>query len=1030
MGNSSCPRNIQSYQSANLTDNEIIKSFIVRKKEFERIIAEIKRDDMSGSIQHFILVGRRGSGKSTLLRRIQAEVNRTPELSEKLIVVNLSEEQAGIYRLHDLWDLIIRSLNTMNIPVSVTEWNSISFEQTEYSKALYASIQKTLKLQNKKLLLLLDNIDRIFENIGDDAHLLRELLTNHKDLRIIGGSVRMSEHYWKYNKPFYEFFRIIRLESLTRDEVGELLTYWSSCMNLSDVSNFLKNNPGKIETIRLLTDGMPRTLLNFLEILIDRNDQKGYEYLRLIIDHATPVYQERLNYLPPAQRKVIIELANYWDAVKVNQLIETCKMPGKVISAQLNQLEKNEIVEKIPGLKREHLYRLTERFFNLWLLMTQGGPKEKRQVKYLTVFLENWYDETELQSLYNQHLFGIEQQRFRPDYAALMTSALSHSKCLTLEQRDIVIEKTRSIKDTIKDYLDLIPPTSDEILKKVEMELLSGDYKKARTTLNTLEQDHYKKNSLLGLSYMQEGEYNLAENHFLAAYKNGDESSILALANLYFKSKRLGEAEKYTRLALSKGYDSALFNLALIYNLTNRLKEAEKYYLLACEKGDVDAFYNLALLYNKLNRIEDTEKYLLLAYKHGFVESLNTLSYLYRQAGRFEEAEKYLLLAIDKGDENALFNLAKLYSEIDQIENAEKYYLLAIEKGNVNAINNLAGLYWNTNRLDEAEKYAKLAVDRGEEKALNNLAYLYSETQRFKEAEKYYLMAIEKGNTDGLHYLAELYQKTQRFDYAEKYFLLAIEEGNLEVYNNIAIFYYEMKRYEYAEKYFLLAIEKENIKALNNLAGLYDEIKRYEDAEKYFLLAIEKGHVNAMVNLANLYFKTERFDKAEKYYLLSMEHGAPQSFFNLLNMYYTLNINKKRAITLIRQIENKTKDQKSKSILSIALLWTGQMDDFEIEVNSIIPELIESSDSFDLMPLMFAFLVHKQYKFAWSWFKNPIHGEKLKEMIKPLYYLTAEFIKGQEEEALKPGPEIEENISEIREEILKQQAFYYPDSVK
>ncbi|MHC1777774.1 MAG: AAA family ATPase [Lentimicrobium sp.] len=740
MKNSSYRGIIQSYRSANLTDNEIIESFIVRKKEFERIIAEIKRDDMSGSIQHFILIGRRGSGKSTLLRRIQAEVNRTPDLSERLIVVNLSEEQAGVYRLHDLWDLIIRTFNTRNIPVKVPEWNDYSNNLSEYPKALYAEIQKTLKSQKKKLLLLLDNIDRIFDNIEDDAHLLRELLTNHKDLRIIGGSVRMSEHYWKYDKPFYGFFRIIRLESLSREEVGELLNYWSSCMNTPEVNNFLKNNPGKIETIRLLTDGMPRTLLNFLEILIDRKDQKGYEYLRLILDRATPVYQERLNYLPPAQRKVVIELANFWDAVKVNQLIGVCKMPGKVISAQLSQLEKNEIVEKIPGLKRELLYRLRERFFNLWLLMTQGGPEEKCKVNYLTIFLENWYGQ--LEGLPVQHLTDPEKRNLQSDNLAPMTSTEANSHYLTVNQGDLIIEKASLLEEKIKDYRKYIAPIPNKIISEVNQKIYSGDYKGALNQLNTIEQDFIQKDGLIGLIRLAEGDY--------------------------------------------------------------------------------------------------------------------------------ETAEKHLLISIGKGDTIAL----------------------------------------------------------------NNLANLYSKTRRFNEAEKYYLLAIEKGD----------------------------------------------------------------VGALNDIANLYIELKRFDDAEKYCLLA--------------------------------MENGAAQSLINLLSVYYLSNTRKEKAVLLIKKYENQTIDQESKSILSIILLWSGLMSKFGNEANESIPELIRNTKTELLIVLMIAFLVHKQYNFAWSLFNHPEYGQKLKEMIKPLYYVTAAFIKGQEEEALKPGPEIEVNISEIRKEILKQQAFYYPDAVR
>ncbi|MBK8415018.1 MAG: hypothetical protein IPL22_11350 [Bacteroidetes bacterium] len=58
------------------------------------------------------------------------------------------------------------------------------------------------------MILLIDNIDRVFDSIGQtsDAALLRELLMNFKDIRMIGASTVMSEQFWRYDMPFYEFF--------------------------------------------------------------------------------------------------------------------------------------------------------------------------------------------------------------------------------------------------------------------------------------------------------------------------------------------------------------------------------------------------------------------------------------------------------------------------------------------------------------------------------------------------------------------------------------------------------------------------------------------------------------------------------------------------------------------------------------------------------------------------------------------------------------------------------------------------------
>jgi hypothetical protein len=534
MENTNCTKPMISFQAANLSKDEVIHQFVVRRNEFERIISEIRCDDMNSSIQHFLIVGRRGSGKSTLLRRIEAEIETEQALGNRLLVVNLSEEQAGIYRLYDLWDYIIRHLKSAGIAVSQEpQWKESESDTGQYSRELYKTIQKTLDAENKKLLMLLDNIDRIFDNIGDDAHLLREILTNFKDIRIIGASTRMSGHYWKYDKPFYQFFSIVRLDSMDSGEVKGLLLHWARCLKNTDIENFVMNNPGKIDTIRVLTDGMPRTLLNFVELLIDRPQQNGYEYLRLILDRATPLYQERLNLFPPAQRKIIVELANYWEAVKVASLIEACKMTGKTISAQLNQLVKEGVVEKIKGNKKDHLYRLSERFFNLWLLMTQGGPKEKRKVKYLTIFLENWYDQEELQKIFNQHLEGIKKHEYDPGYVAIYSTALAHYKHLTLKQRDELIEITKKYENQLNEIRDLLPASSKEIFKSCLEKIKTGDLIGAIDDINELEQDDATKDYIYGYTHHCNLDFQKAENYYRKAIEKGESNALNNLANLY-----------------------------------------------------------------------------------------------------------------------------------------------------------------------------------------------------------------------------------------------------------------------------------------------------------------------------------------------------------------------------------------------------------------------------------------------------------------------------------------------------------------
>jgi energy-coupling factor transporter ATP-binding protein EcfA2 len=384
-------RYITQYQSANLNDEQVIGNFVVRTKEFERLMADIRTTDRNGSFQHYVFVGRRGSGKSTLLRRIQAAIHTDKDLKERFIATNLSEEQAGINKLYDLWDYVMRDLKAKGFSLPEIDWQDYQDDLKEYSKTLFGAIHDLLQKENKQLVLLVDNIDRIFKNIGKEANLLREQLMNYNDVRIIGGSTIMSEDFWRYDMPFYQFFSIKRLEPLSLEEIAMLLKHWAEVKGNPEIAKFVEHHPGKIQAVRMLTDGTPRTMQLFVDMIIDRPNEQGFDYLRRLIDYATPVYQERLGQLSPQQQKIVVELSFFGEAASIEQLVPMCKMTGKNISAQMSQLIKARIVEKIKGETKNMYYRLEERFFNLWLLMTQGGSSGKRQLLAWANFIEDWY---------------------------------------------------------------------------------------------------------------------------------------------------------------------------------------------------------------------------------------------------------------------------------------------------------------------------------------------------------------------------------------------------------------------------------------------------------------------------------------------------------------------------------------------------------------------------------------------------------------------------------------------------------------
>jgi len=688
------------YQNANQSFESIVENFIVRKSEFERVMDDIRTTDVSSSFQHYVFVGRRGSGKSTLLRRIQAEINIDDTLRVQYEVVNLGEEQSFIYRLYDLWDYVKRELSTFGYQFEELDFRTYKDDMTSYTKDLHAQIIKALRSKNKRLILLLDNIDRILDSRSGnlDAALFRELLINYHDIRIIGGSTFMSEHFWKYDKPFYQFFTIKKLEALSLKEVEELLIHWSEVKQIPSIKDIIKNHPGKIQSIRMLTDGMPRTMLLFVDMMINRPEQNGYQYLQQIVDKATPIYQERLGLLSDAQKKVLSELAFIWDAANVEELVPKCNMEGKVISALLNQLTDIRYVEKIKTKNKNNLYRLEERFFNLWFNMTQGGLNNRAKAKALTDFLEKWYEKTALNDLCLELTSLVNRGEANKDYIESMSQALLGSEYIDSKYKQALTFQLIS-KGFVKELG--IEASHDTEEKNISEAFANKEYQKVITLLENAKIEEGLKYFVLGLAHQNLNDLINAEKYYLLAIEKGDIDALNNLAILYDCQAKADEAEKYYLLAIDKGVMDALYNLALLYQNQGKAEKAEKYYMFAIEKEDIKSLYNLANLYQNQGKAEEAEKYYLLAIEKGIKEALYNLAILYQNQGKAEQAEKYYLHAIEKGVKEALCNLAILYQNQGKAEQAEEYYLLAIEKGEIIALNNLAVLLYKHHRKSE-----------------------------------------------------------------------------------------------------------------------------------------------------------------------------------------------------------------------------------------------------------------------------------------------------------------------------------------
>ncbi len=624
------------YNPANQTKQELIKNFVVRIKELNGIFRVIKSDPMQSPPCHFIIQGQRGSGKTTLLLRLYYEVKVMVEEQNWLIPIRFDEEQYNIRTLYKLWENVALSLEE-----ELAEGFSGLFdemqkhvEDKDYENTCYDILKNSLKMQNKKLVLFIDNFGDLLGKFQKKEHQrLEYLLSNETDLRIIGGSSMVLDYKYDYTQPIYELFKIVILEGLNQKETIDLLLKLGEYYHSSSVRDIVANAPGRIETLRRLTSGVPRTIVLLFEIFIDNESGDSFRDLESILDRVTPLYKHRMDDLSPQQQEIVHAIAMNWDAVGVKEVARITRMESKAVSAQLKQLEFNRIVSKIKTNIKNHYYQINERFFNIWYLMRYGRRKERNKVLWLVRFLENWCNREELISRAERHVQALRKGVMYEKHALFMTEALSHTDIPEDLQYIMIKETRRLLTEKNKDLLDELSKSDKELYNTFALYYTQKNYSKA---LKNLLEIRNKTGFVLGMTGF------LFELHM----------------------KDFLKAEEYYLEALKKGYHGMISNLAGLYEIElNDFKKAEKYYLMAFKKGNTHAIYQLALLYQvKLKNHKKAIQYYLMAIKKDSIEAMNSLALLYQTELRdYSNAIKYFQMAVAKENAEAMINLAWLY---------------------------------------------------------------------------------------------------------------------------------------------------------------------------------------------------------------------------------------------------------------------------------------------------------------------------------------------------------------------------------
>jgi hypothetical protein len=392
------------YNPALWSRNEVRTYYVARPKILARFLDDFRREQPGTRPQHRLILGQRGMGKSTLLRRLAIGVEDDAELAAQWLPLNFPEEQYNVATLADFWLNCLDSLGDwLEARGDIAEMQALDAEIERLDRkdgegALQTLLRLAAKLQ-RRLLLLVDNIDLILERLKDKDWALREALQEHPELLLVGASSRALEATYDYSAAFYDFFRIDELRGLSEEEMRETIINLARLRGADELIRRLDDDPGRLRVLHTLTGGNPRTAVLLYGVLLKGIDGDVRSDLEGLLDEVTPLYKARFDELPAQAQQLLDKLALHWDPMSARQAADALGWPVNQASAQLDRLVQAGVVEKVKsGSGKRMAFQVAERFFNIWYLM-RASRRVRRKLMWLVEFLRVFFSSDELQRL-------------------------------------------------------------------------------------------------------------------------------------------------------------------------------------------------------------------------------------------------------------------------------------------------------------------------------------------------------------------------------------------------------------------------------------------------------------------------------------------------------------------------------------------------------------------------------------------------------------------------------------------------------
>lgn len=366
------PIALGAYNPSQVPKSVLLAEFTARRGMMDDLLSVMRGNEPDHPCQHSLLIGPRGFGKTTSLYALKYRLEDDPQLAEKWVPLLFDEEN---YHLGDLAGFWLECLRLAEIALQRKGINNYASLHTSRDPKLEEqacdAFLSLLDAAKRRALLLVDNLNDVLDAVADDAaqHRLRAFLLEESRVCLVGTACSYFEAISSTDRPFYQLFRVFRLDSFTVSEMKDALKAMAAARpNPANVIQW-PTQEGYWKGLHILTGGNPR-LVKIIYQLMERGVTPDFQsQLEGLLDAYTPYFKHRIESMSPQQRRVFDAIALAWDAVQISDIAPGLRMESNQISAQIKALTDAQLIAVRGGSAKRKTYQVADRFSNIYYFM-------------------------------------------------------------------------------------------------------------------------------------------------------------------------------------------------------------------------------------------------------------------------------------------------------------------------------------------------------------------------------------------------------------------------------------------------------------------------------------------------------------------------------------------------------------------------------------------------------------------------------------------------------------------------------------